>query len=124
MLTDTETRHLPCPLTDRELIEKGDLQARGLQDLRDLEDEKAKVAKDYGEQIKDKRSELNKLSREISTRTEVRPIRCDVMFVPEEDKAITIRTDTGERIEVRSMTSEERDRLAQRKQPGLFDDAH
>ena len=113
-----EIRHLPCALTNDELLEKGQLAAGCVAELRKLEDEKAEAAKRIGEAIKEKQSEQRRLAHEISTRSEVRPVECRTVALFQTRQMITVREDTGETVEKRPMTDGE---VAAMKQGRLFD---
>lgn len=104
-----ETRHLPCALTDRELLAKGQLSAQAVKDLRKLEDEKKAWASKYADLIKDKEMELRKLSTEIETGEEVRPVDCYVEPRWSDFMVEISRGDTGALIETRAMTDLEKE---------------
>ena len=75
----TETHHLPVKLHQHEVLVKAQQAAKGLSTLKRIEDDKAEVTKDFAEQIKKKRRELDLLAHEVSTGTEVRPVECDLV---------------------------------------------
>lgn len=118
-MRETEIRHLPCVLTEQELLQKGQLAANAVKELRELEDEKARVSKSLGDDIKGKRSELSKLGLEISSKTEYRAVECDVVMLFEREMVITVRTDTGEKVYERKMTEGEFAAAKQARLPGI-----
>lgn len=117
----TEVRHLPVKLHQSEVLVKAKQAAEGLSKLKGLEDDKAEATKDYAEQIKKKRRELDLLAHEVSTGTEVRPVECDLVPRRVDEMIDVVRPDTGEVVSSRPMTQSEREKL---KQSALqFDDS-
>lgn len=115
----TESRHLPVKLTQREVLTKSKIAAKGMHELKSLEDDKAEVTKDYAEKIKKKRRDLDTLASEVHTGTEVRPVECDLMPRWSEHMMDLVRPDTGEVVESRPMTHSEKQTEMSLRQPSL-----
>jgi hypothetical protein len=108
MQSRSEIRHLPVELTQKELLQKGQLAAKGVDELKEIEAEKAASSKRFGELVKDKRSLLDKLAHEITTGEEVRPVECFWKQNWREHTMVLYRGDTGDNVYERSMTEAER----------------
>lgn len=114
----TVTEYLNCKLNDKELITKADAAAKSYAELGELEAKKKAASSQFAEDIKEKRSEIRKLTVEIATRSEIRPVKCTVVASWREKKMITTRLDTGERIRTRDLTKDELAMMAQPALPG------
>lgn len=106
--------HLPVKLTEEELLAKGNQQARVMCEYIELEARKKELTGDLGAQMKLKRKELDKLSLQVRSGFETRPVDC--MLVPSFDAnaVLTVRQDTHETIDRRPMSHLEREKALQR----------
>lgn len=104
----TVTRRLMCELDNDELIEAGQELSQALDRQRDLEDQKASVTAS----IKVTAATVEALARKVKYRQEERPVQCRVMAAGKDpDGTLMVnlfRTDTGELIERRPATIDER----------------
>jgi hypothetical protein len=107
----TEDRELPCPLTDPELLAKGDALAAALQDLEAEKDGQATAKAQMKERLEALNNDVNRISRQIQERREFRMVPVDIE-VKDSGKALVceVRKDTGEIIRERFMTEDERAR--------------
>lgn len=108
MQTRSEIRHLPVDLTPKELHQKGQLTAKGIEELKTIEADKAAATKRFSDSLKDKRSELDKLAHEINTGEEVRPVECWWKQNWRDHSMELYRGDTGDTVYTRAMTEAER----------------
>jgi hypothetical protein len=99
---------LPVKLTDEELRAKGDEIANQVIELIENEDDKKNCAADYTRRIKAIRQKIAALSGEVSSGTELRDVRCEERPDYEANLMLTFRLDTGEIIERRVLTHDER----------------
>jgi hypothetical protein len=103
-----ETRSLPCTLTDAEVLERSAELAEVVTDYAEIEGEKSAHAKHFKERLDGLRSRERALAREISSRSVERDVECVIRQDPIRGCVETMRLDTGELIEDRPMTAEER----------------
>lgn len=114
MATDTFIDKLDCTLSDEELAERKDRLATEYQALTEVQDEKADVMADYSKKIKGHQKVLAALIDAISTGKEKREVECLERRDDRLGVMQIIRGDTGEMVEERPLTLEER-------QVGMFD---
>lgn len=100
------TRQLPCKLTEEEITARGCHLAEVEREIEKKEDEKQRHAKALGDEIKEMRSRTRLIAQEISTRTTYRDVEITEQKVGVHME--TVRLDTGEVIETRPLTAEER----------------
>lgn len=106
---------LPCQLTDEERLNFGDMMATASQDVDAAESTKKSAVKQLNYEIQEAKTERDRLARIVNSRTEYRDVTVSVRYDYESGKVIKTRTDTGEIIEDRWMTDEE-------KQTSMLDD--
>lgn len=108
-------RQLPCPITETEVDTKSAELARATIDERAYEIAIDKINEDH--KAEKKRLEQNlaemagvriKLAQELTTGEVERDIECEWRFNVFDGTAILVRTDTGEAVELRDITAEER----------------
>lgn len=115
----TEKRSLPVKLSDLELRERADELAGAQIRLSEIEDEKKSAVSQYKASIDSKQGEIARLSHVIRDRSEQRNIKCEWRFeqsgfdatgqpVWHPEQKTLVRVDTGESVEVRAITDEER----------------
>jgi hypothetical protein len=93
-------------LTDTEVREKSRALADKATKLNQLEEDKKRASSHFGSEIKEARGEITKLSQLVTTGYELRDVPCEVWFHrPKPGQKTTIRTDTGESVNVTMMSS-------------------
>jgi len=109
--TPTRTkRALRCNLKDEERLELGQRLAREQQNLAQTEDRKAEVASTIKAEIEAHRATINALSRTLNNGYDYRDVDCDIILNFESNAVMLVRVDTGEVVESRAMSAEERQR--------------
>jgi hypothetical protein len=106
---DSETTQLlRVVLTDDEIREKSRALADKATELNQLEEDKKRASSHFGAEVKAARGEITRLSQFITSGYELREVRCEVWYhKPKPGQKTTIRTDTGETVNVQTMTSME-----------------
>jgi hypothetical protein len=106
---DSETTQLlRVVLTDEEIREKSRALADKATELNQLEEDKKRASSHFGAEVKAARGEITRLSQFITSGYELRDVRCEVFYhAPKPGQKTTIRTDTGETVNVQTMTSME-----------------
>lgn len=103
-------RELPFSLTPEELTLRGRVIGEKMEQRRLLDEERLEAMADF----KARREALDKaiadLGRTLQTGTELREVECETVFDETNTRAETVRTDTGEIIDFRPLTPEERQR--------------
>lgn len=107
---DIEVRELSCTLTESELLARGEAMADAELQIEQLKAERAGVT----EQIKNQRVLRRKLAGVIDSGTEKREVRCAWIEDFVHNCFHLVRQDTGEVIDTRAMTADDR-------QEALFD---
>lgn len=102
------TKTLPCPLTDGEILHKALASADLGVEAERLDEERASLAKNYREALKECRSRRRALDRAIRDRSEMRSVEVRDIHDGRRLAVDTIRLDTGEIIGSRAMTAAER----------------
>lgn len=112
-----ETRTLTCDLTAPEREARGAELARATHDWESAEEEKKSITKTLGEKIKEHESNMKRLSRVVRLGKEEREV--EVYWVPyaSSETMRLFRRDTGEEINSRPMTKEEKDLYRQAPLP-------
>jgi len=98
---------LKCVLTDREKLERGERAAEIEMKINVEEEEYREVRKEYREKLKGLKAERYLLLDEIRNGEE-RPVECTVREDYARDMVMVVRNDTGEVVEERPMTAEDR----------------
>lgn len=101
---ETETRELPCELTEAELLARGDAMAEAELRIEQLELERGQVS----DAIKAQRAVRRKLAGVIDSGREQRDVRCVWIAHFTRNCRELVRQDTGEVIDTRVMTAEDR----------------
>lgn len=102
------TRILPVKLTSREVVERGQLAAQVIHKIDEVEREKKRVTADAKEQTDRLESELRRLSYIVEREEEDRTVECFWRFDFMKNEKNLLRDDTGEVVETKAMTDEER----------------
>lgn len=106
-------KSLPVKLTVEELRSVADDLAASCVEQDRIREEKAEVTKTYNDGLKDEARKISRLARLLRERQEFRDVPCTERFVFETNTCEVYRDDTGERVEVRAMTAEEREAQSQ-----------
>lgn len=115
------TEALKYTFTPNELVDLAREQARELNKKSFLEDELDQIKQDFKSKLTRCEANVSDCTRRISAGYEMRSVRCLVLkFRPEHDKAIVIRTDSGEVLRVRKLSSEEKQLTLDGSDPYLF----
>ncbi len=127
MHTNQLKRDLPCPFTESELAGKSQQLAAGVSNLLALEDAKKESASNFKMQMEGVQAEVKKLSRQISSKHDMRIVDCIAHLDTGHDgtgqfgvKQI-YRTDTGEWVGEENMSPEDR-QLVMDLQPRMVRD--
>ncbi|RIL03121.1 MAG: hypothetical protein DCC71_15430 [Proteobacteria bacterium] len=104
----TFPERLPCPLTDDEVRQRGELLAMTLAEIAEIEEEFALERQRIRGEIKRRRERARGLTGEVSTRTEIREVACVRRILPDDERVEIVRVDTGEVVRTRPLTPEER----------------
>lgn len=113
---NTTTVELPFDLTDDEIRERGQEQAKLLAEKADVEVERKEKAKAFKDAIEELDEKIGRLVGVIQTGRELRPVSCE--WVPDNARALMnlVRLDFGTVVQSRPMTEAE-------KQRAMFADA-
>lgn len=104
------TRNLPCRLTEDELRQRGDALAEVVQELHAEEQRQADVKAQMKARVTELEAKQTRFAITISRKEEYRDIECDVFGDPERGVVELVRRDSGEVVETRPMTEDERQR--------------
>jgi hypothetical protein len=107
-LKKTAQRRVTCQLTDEEQREKGQQLALACVQRTEIERERAETMKTYKERLDAVALEMAKHTKALRSGTEVRQIAVLELFDYNDGTVTITRKDTGELIEKRDMTQEER----------------
>jgi hypothetical protein len=103
-------RHLPFQITPEELTLQGRVIGEKMEQRRQLDEERLEAMADF----KARRESLDKaiadIGRTLQTGTELREVDCETLIDDTNTRAETVRTDTGEVVDFRPLTPEERQR--------------
>jgi hypothetical protein len=103
-----EPRWLPVPLTDDELLLRGNELARALEEKSELEERLKSERDDIKSEIGTRNERILKLRGSIRSKREQREVLCEWSRNDERMVMELHRQDSGEVIESRPMTAEER----------------
>ncbi|MBW3637025.1 MAG: hypothetical protein KY445_11290 [Armatimonadetes bacterium] len=104
---DIPTRRLYVPLTNDELLDRGQKLARAKVDLDNIESEKKSAADGFKLKIEDKKGEITDLARAINTKQELRPVEVEDRKNYGTAQMETYRLDTQKVIDTRPLTPNE-----------------
>lgn len=107
-MPDRLIEQVQCVMTDAERIAKGELLARMAFELGDLEEAKAAATRDFGNRIKNLKTEQGKVADDVRSGTEMRDVECVEKPDWKEYLVTIVRCDTGEVVRRRPMTPAER----------------
>lgn len=105
----TETRSLPCPLTDNELLAKGDALATKLREIDEEREHQEQAKSAMKERLAGLIADVGKLRQQIQERREFREVPVEIVLKDTRQGLVTeIRVDTGEVLRDRFMEDDER----------------
>jgi len=109
-MAKTTTVELPFDLTDDEVRERGQEQAKLLAEKADVEQRKKDTAKEFKDRIEGLDEQIGKLVDVIQTGRELRPVSCE--WVADNARALMnlVRLDFGTVVQSRPMTDAEKQR--------------
>lgn len=102
------TQTLKVRLTDVEILEYADQMARAIDNLTQLEEEKKAVADSYKAKVTEAEATVQRITNLVRNKYDYRPVDCEQTMDNNTGTAKTIRLDTGELIEDRMLTYNER----------------
>ncbi len=102
------TRKLRCKLSDEELRSKGEALAGSVDEKQKKKVEAKNAASIARAAIKSLDEKIRRLTRDYQDRSEERPVECREVVDVRRSQVNTVRQDTGETIESRPMSVEER----------------
>lgn len=103
-----DTLTLPCPLTEAELLERGQRISELVREHGAVEEEKRSAASEYKTRLDDLDKQIRDLAVEVRSKSALRPVEVRREKDYERDVEETIRCDTGEVIETRALAPGER----------------
>lgn len=101
------TKDLPCKVSDLEKADKRTRIAALLTRYDAVEAKKKEVTSTFSTEMKQLRSEMSKLAREVDTGVEEKPVLCEERPVYPQNAMQTVRLDTNEIVSERALKSEE-----------------
>lgn len=105
------TQQPRCQLNDDEKIQAGKELAEATNELREIEDDKARIVSDFKAKTTASEARVAVLSNKIRSGYEFRSVECSVAFdTPEAGQKQTVRLDTKEVIATAAMTEDEKQR--------------
>ena len=107
-MNDILTKEVKCLLTQEELLDYSKQLAKNQQDKYEAESHKKSVVADCNDKIARLDSEMHALSRKINSGYEYRMTKCQYVFDWERLTKTLIRIDTGEIVDIRPVTDEDK----------------
>lgn len=107
-MSDTEFRSMQVNINETERAERGRALAREVDSYAETERTAKAEAAAYREELKAKRAKIDLLARVVDTGRETREVPCHWRTQHARGIAILVRADTGETVDTRPLTSEER----------------
>ena len=104
----TETRFLPCRLTDDELLDRGHRLAAMTQQISETEDRQQAEKKRMKAHLDGLYDAQAQVATVVSAREDLRDVACEVTHDYDAWQVRVVRTDTGELLSARAMTDDER----------------
>lgn len=101
-------KRLPCRLDDAEIAVLADKAHEHTQNAKSLKLRASEAAKDFKEKISSQSSRAEELLAQIHERMREEDVECGEIIIPDAGEAITLRFDTGEEINRRRITDEDR----------------
>lgn len=104
-------RQLPCQLTHDELITAAKGVARATADLAAAETEMQAVKAEYKETVARLEARRGESARLVNEGVQVREVECEEIHDLTAKTVVVVRRDTGEQVENRAMSAQEREAL-------------
>lgn len=101
------SRMLPCDLTDQELLQRGQKVAELVAKKEALEAEKKDTASEFKAKIDRLESDIASIAKEVRSKKEYREVEVSTTKDYKRKVAETVRQDTGELVEQRTLTPAE-----------------
>lgn len=118
---DTFGHLINVELDAAELARKAEQHVEICNEIERIEQRKSEALGDFNKELKDKRKEESDLRKVINSKS----LKIEVLCYPERDDRrgmmLTRRKDTGEVVDERALTAEERNEAADDRQGNLFD---
>lgn len=102
-ITKREYRRLPVNLKPEEISERGRRHGTMQQEYIRIEEEKKEALKDFTNQLKSLRAEIDAISEITATGVEFQSVECDAVYDRRAGKVIIYRRDTGVEVDRRNM---------------------
>ena len=115
-----ETRYLQVPLTPDELRERGELLADLVRGAALLEEQHARERKAMKDAATTLNGRIQHLAAIVNARAEERSVKVEVRYNPVLALIEEVRTDTGEVVQTRAPTPEDKARAQAAMQPPLL----
>jgi len=103
-----EPHVLPCKLNEKDRADAADKLATAIQRVESLEIEKKTLNTNFKGQIDTQKEQIHKLTIEVKDGISQRSIDCELALNYSKLRAILTRLDTGQIVEERPMTEEEK----------------
>jgi len=107
-MSDTEYRSMQVEITETERSERGKALAREVDSYAEVESTMKLEAAKYREELKAKRAKIDLLAKVVDTGRETREVPCHWRVRQTRGIAELVRADTGETVDTRPLSSEER----------------
>lgn len=105
-------RSLKCKFSDSEVLQLGRDLAEKTEQYGQLEADKKQVTKDFDAKLAEVDAQIRSASGKVQCGYEYRAVDCtETLGEPDDNKKTVRRMDTGEIIEVRELSAEEKQRL-------------
>jgi len=104
----TNTRTLKCKLSDEDLLKTGTDLARSLDEIAELEDELESIKASFKGKLTALEAKATSLKNIVRDKCDYRKVDCEQVYDNALGFVTETRLDTGEIIEQRKMTAEER----------------
>lgn len=118
-LATSFTKDLVYPLSPGEIEERKTVLARVVEEIAEVDAEKGKVVKSFGDRLKALRERSLDLAHTINQGEEKRPVLCSERAEMRNFQVLTYRHDSGSIVDTRAMTPDE---VEEARQGGLFAD--
>ena len=103
-----EERKLAVPLTDKEVRAAGQELAKIHDEIRDLDDERKAVGKDYKARIDIRVNQADRLAQMVNTGKEYRSVNCQWQYDWTQNVKTLYRMDSGESVNTMAIQDHER----------------
>ena len=105
---EREMRELPIALSEKEILARGELLAKEVQVRERVDTERKEAAAGFRERLDKHDAEIERLAEEVESGAETQDVECALYEDGDRMLMQWVRLDTGEVIEERPMSAEER----------------